>query len=402
MTRVIFLGQLFFAASIVFGSVLQGVKRFFLPAFAPIVYNAGIVIGAVFLTPVMGPIGLAWGVVIGSALHMLVQLVGAIAIGYRYQPYLRLKDPDLILTARQTVPRVVGLAVNQAEFLIMSVIATLGVAGSVTNLTLAYTLNFVPIGIIAVSYAIAAYPTFCERLAEKDMAGMRASFSLTMRQVMFFMIPATVLFLLLRAQIVRVVYGSEGLDWGSTTIIADTLAIFALSFFAQSATYILIRAYYAMEDSTTPFIFAVIGCALTAGLALPLSHAYGIFGLAIGFSVSSMIETAFLWVLLHRKLGGLDERKIAYSLFIFSLAGILCAFVTQGVKYGLVQLFELDTFAHVFIQFSLSSILGGGVYLLSAYFMKSPELRSIISGLQGKFLKSARPAEVGDMGNVTT
>lgn len=402
MTRVIFLGQLFFAASIVFGSVLQGVKRFFLPAFAPIVYNAGIIIGALFFAPVMGPIGLAWGVVLGSFLHMLIQAVGAFAVGYRYMPYLNIRDSDLTLTLKQTVPRVVGLAVNQIEFLLMSILAAVVATGAVRDLNLAYTLNFVPIGIFAVSYAIAAYPTFCERAAAKDISGLRASFSLTMRQVMFFIVPATVLFLLLRAQLVRVVYGAKGLDWGATVIIADTLAIFALSFFAQSAKFILVRAYYALEDTVTPFLIAVIGCALTIGLAVPLSGTYGIFGLAIAFSVSAMCQSAFLWALLHRKMDGLDEKKILYSVFIFSLAAIISAFAIQGAKYGLVRFFELDTGVHVLTQCMVAGGIGIGVYLLAAYFMKSPELRSITAGLQKKFLKAALPAEVGETGAAGT
>jgi putative peptidoglycan lipid II flippase len=402
MTQIIFLGQLFFAASIVFGSILQGTKRFFLPAFAPIVYNAGIILGALFIVPIVGPIGLAWGVVLGSFLHMLVQLVGAISVGYRYQPYLHLKDPDFLLTAKQTIPRVLGLAVNQIEFLLMSILATYIAAGAVRDLNLAYTLNFVPIGIVAVSYAIAAYPTFCERAVAKDLAGLRATFSLTIRQVMFFMIPATVLFLLLRAQIVRVVYGADGLDWPATISIADTLAIFALSFFAQAANFILVRVYYALEDTMTPFIFALLGGVLAVGSAIPLSHAYGTFGLAIAFSGSAMIQAAFLWVFLHHKIGGLDEKKILYSMFVFSLAGILAAFATQGAKYGVVKYITLDTFANVFLQFSVASIVGLGVYLLAAYFFKSPELRSITAGLQQKFLRAAQPAEVGDVTSAGT
>jgi len=402
MTRIIFLGQLFFAASIVFGSILQGTKRFFLPAFAPIVYNAGIILGALFIVPITGPIGLAWGVVLGSFLHMLVQLIGAISVGYRYQPYLQLRDPDLILTAKQTIPRVLGLAVNQVEFLLMSVLAATIADGAVRDFNLAYTLNFVPIGIVAVSYAIAAYPTFCERSAVQDMAGLRASFSLTMRQVMFYMIPATVLFLLLRAQLVRVVYGADGLDWASTILIADTLAIFAISFFAQAANFILVRMYYALEDTLTPFVIALFGGILAVGTALPLSHAYGMFGLAIAFSGAAMIQTAFLWVFLHHKIGGLDEKKILYSVFVFSLSGILSAFATQGAKYAIVRYITLDTFANVFLQFMLASFVGGGIYLLAAYFLKSPELRSITAGLQRKFLKAAQPAEVGDMGPAGT
>jgi putative peptidoglycan lipid II flippase len=397
MTRVIFAGQLFFAGSMVFGSVLQGAKRFFIPSFAPIVYNAGIIIGAIFLTPVMGPIGLAWGVVLGSFLHAVVQLVGAFSLGYRYKPYLRFRDPELLHTLWQSTPRLLGLAVNQISFVVMSAIASGLVEGSVRNLNLTYNLNFVPIGVIAISYAIAAYPTFCERVAHKDIPGLRASFSLTIRQVLFFMIPSTILFLLLRAQLVRVVYGSDGLDWTSTIEIANALGIFALSFFAQASIYILVRVYYALDDTMTPFVMALIATAANLAFGIPLAEKFGIIGLAIAFSVSQMFQMALLWAMLRMKTDGLDEGKIAKSLLILSVAGIAAAFAGQGVKYLVVHFVTLTTFWNVLLQLSATGLAAGGLYLLIAYALKSPEMMSITIGLSRKFLRTAQPVESPDV-----
>jgi putative peptidoglycan lipid II flippase len=397
MTRIIFLGQFFFAFSMVFGSVLQGAKRFLIPSFAPIIYNAGIIIGALFIVPLLGVMGLAWGVVLGSFLHALVQAVGAFSLGYKYRPYIKFNDPDLLQTAWQTFPRIMGLAVNQVNFLMMSAIATHLVSGSIRNLNLAYNLNFFPIGIIAISYAVAAYPTFCERVAHRDIPGLRASFSLTTRQVLFFMIPATVLFLLLRAQIVRVIFGSQGLDWSSTIEVANTVAIFALSFFAQATIYIAVRAYYAMEDTVSPFLIGLASAIVNLALAIPLAATYGIFGLAIAFSASSMLQLALLWAFLRQKTDGLDERKIFTSLAALSVAGIGCAMAAQGMKYVVVQFIQLDTFWGVFLQSGVASVAGLSLYVLLAYLLKSPELKSILSGVQRKFLKNAQVAEVGDV-----
>lgn len=397
MTKIIFLGQFFFAISMVFGSVLQGVKQFFIPSFAPIIYNAGIIFGALFFVPVFGMAGLAWGVVLGSALHALVQAVGVFALGYRWKPYIRITDPDLLFTLWQTLPRILGLAINQFNFLMMSAVASHLMVGAVRNLNLAYNLNFFPIGIIAVSYAVAAYPTFCERVAHKDMSGLRTSFSLTIRQVMFFMIPATILFLLLRAQIVRVVFGAEGLDWDATVEIANTLGIFALSFFAQASIFILVRAYYALEDTVSPFVIGLAAAIVNIALAIPLAATYGIFGLAIAFSASSMIQMALLWAFLRMKTDGLDEQRILTSMIILCITGLAAAFATQGTKYAVVQFVELNTFWNVFFQSVISSVVGLTVYIFGAHLLKSPELKSILSGVQRKFLKTAQPTEVGDV-----
>ncbi len=397
MTRVIFAGQLFFAASMVFGSVLQGAKRFFIPSFAPIVYNAGIIIGAVFFTPIFGPMGIAWGVVLGSFLHMVVQFVGAFALGYRYQPYLRFRDPELLHTLWQSTPRLLGLAVNQISFVVMSAIASGLVEGSVRNLNLTYNLNFLPIGVIAISYAIAAYPTFCERVAHKDIPGLRASFSLTIRQVLFFMIPSTIVFLLLRAQMVRVIYGSDGLDWVSTIEIANALGIFALSFFAQASIYILVRVYYALDDTMTPFAMALIATFANLALGIPLSQQYGIVGLAIAFSLSQMFQMALLWAVLRMKTEGLDEGRIGKSLLILSVSGLVAAFAGQGAKYLIVHFVTLDTFWNVLLELAITTAVAVGLYTLLAYLLKSPEMRSIASGVSARFLKSAEPSEVPDV-----
>ncbi len=395
-SSILFLGQIFFAISMVFGSVLQSTKRFLLYSVAPIVYNLGIIFGALFFVPVMGPLGLAWGTVLGAATHALVQTAGAYGLGYRYRWSFSL-DRDMITTLRQMVPRMLGLAVNQVNFLVMTSFASLLAAGSVTVLQFSYNLNFFVVGVIGVSYAIAAFPTFCEVATDKDR--LRGSISSTVRQVLFFVIPATVLFVLLRAQLVRLVFGAGDFDWPATIATADALAFFAISFFAQCLVFVLVRAFFALKDTWTPFCVGLLGAGVNLGLGYWLLPHAGVAGLTLAFSVAAMLQFAMLWVLLRSQLGSLDESRILRSALILSIAGLLAAFVTQVMKTEFVNFiadiwgWELNTFHAVLGQLLVTSAAGLLVYFGAAMLLRSPEVQEFSSGLRSKFLRSAKPTE---------
>ncbi len=395
MMRVLFLGQCFFALSMVFGSVLQASRRFFLYSLAPILYNVGIIFGAVMLVPIFGPLGLAWGTVFGAFLHALVQGVGVFALGYRYRPSFSL-DHDVRKTLLQMGPRTLSLAMTQINFLIMTSIASTFTAGSVAMLQYAYNLNFFPIGVVAVSYAIAAFPAFCAAVQEnkKVSRAFVDTFSSTVRQVLFFMVPATVLFLLLRAQIVRLVLGAQGFSWEATIMTADVLALFAISFCAQSLVYILVRGFFACEKTAIPVVIALISTGINIVLSFVLAPIWGLLGLAIAFSIAAVVQCAALWGWLRLLVGSLDGRNILRSLAIISFAGMIMAIVTQIAKYEVVKYIPLTTYVGVLLQFVIATSIGGFVYLGIAALLRSPELVSIFAGLKRKMLKRAAPKEI--------
>ncbi|MFZ2682183.1 MAG: murein biosynthesis integral membrane protein MurJ [Patescibacteria group bacterium] len=392
-TRILFLGQAFFAISMVFGSVLQGAKRFILYSFAPIVNNVGILFGAIFLVPLVGLMGLAWGAVIGALLHALIQSIGVYALGYRYSLAFDLKDKDVRRTVLQMGPRVLGIAVGQFNFLFMTFLATGLAAGSVTVLQFAYNLNFFPIGVIGVSYAIAAFPTFCDFVAGDELKRLRESFSATVRQVMFFILPITVITLLLRAQIVRLVFGAGVFDWSATVVTADTLAMFAVSFFAQCLVFVVIRVFFAFKDTWLPFAAGLVAAIINGVGGFMLAPLYGVPGLALAFSIASLVQLAVLWLGLKAKLGSLDEWNLFKSTTILCLASLAGAAVTQAIKYEIVEFVRLDTFYNVLIQTALAGSAGLIVYLAAAFVLQSPEMLAFAQGLRARFMKAAKPTE---------
>ncbi len=392
-SRIIFLGQIFFVVSLVFGSVLQGAKRFALYSLAPIVNNVGILLGAWFLVPLIGPTGLAWGAVLGALFHALIQSLGVYALGYRYKPLFNFADGEVKTTLTQMVPRVMGLAVGQVNLIVMTSLASLLAVGSVTVLQFAFNLNFFPIGVIGVSYAIAAFPTFCDFANSKELGKLREALSSTVRQVMFFIVPATFITLLLRAQIVRLVYGAGVFDWDATILTADVLGILAISFFAQSLVYVLVRVYFALNDTWSPFFIALIAAALNIVLGVILTPTYGLLALGLAISLSAIAQLVLLWVILKQKLGSLDEKTIFKSVASLTFAALAAAAVTQAVKYAVVDYIPLDSFMNVLLQTLIAGGAGLIMYFATALILRSPEMLVFVYGLHGRLIRSAKPTE---------
>ncbi len=392
-TRIMLLAQILLAASMIYGSVLQGMRRFFLSSLAPIFYNLGIIAGAIWFVDALGPIGLAWGVVFGAFLHLLIQLVGVRAAGYRHTWQFRPRDPDSLEILRLMGPRVVGIGTSQVNFVLFTVLASTLAAGSVTLFQFAYNIQYFPVGIIGVSYAIAVFPSFAESLGKNDKKGFVSVFESTVRQLFFFLAPITVLFLLLRAQFVRVIVGAGEFDWTATITTANTLAFFTCSFIAQSLVMILSRAFYALRDTSTPLVLAIVTDILALVAALWLKPSFGVVGLGMAFSLSAIVEAALLWVALRQRIGSLGERSILKSSLVIFIGSLAAGLVIQIVKPLVVARYPLTTFVGVLLEGLVAGGLGLMTYVLVSAALGSSELMDIVASVRRKFLAKAKPSE---------
>ncbi len=391
--RVMLCAQMLLSFSMIFGSVLQGLKRFFVYALAPVLYNLGIILGAVVFEKLLGPIGLAWGVVFGAFLHLTIQLIGSFAAGYTYKFSFNLKDQDAQQMIKMTGPRILGIAIGQLLFLVLTVFATTMSTGSLTIFQFAYNIQFFAVGTIGVSFAIAAFPTFAEAISKNDLDSFRRSFSSTVRQILFFLIPLMMLFLILRAQMVRVVVGAGAFDWQATIQTADTLAFFALTFIPQALVYVLARGFFALHDTVTPLTTGLVAGLVGVISAFLFTPHFGVVGLGMAFSLSAIVNMVLLWVSLRQRVQSLEESIITRSLLKLSVSGIACALLTQAVKPIVIHLFHTNTFLGVLSQGLLAGGMGLAAYLLVAWFLKAQELHSFLSAMQKKVLRKVQLEE---------
>lgn len=377
LTRIMFLSPIFLGVSGIFGGILNSLKRFLVYSLAPIFYNCGIIIGALFLYPLMGISGLAWGVVLGAFFHMIVQYPAVKMSGYKFILNFNWKDNHLKKVARLMIPRTMSLAVTQINLLIITILASTLVSGSLSIFNFANNLQSFPIGIFAVPFALAVFPTLSHFAAGDDRERFIGSISQTFRQILFFIIPSTILILVLRAQIVRVILGSGRFDWNDTILTFQSLGIFAVSLFAQCLIPLLARAFFALHNTVIPFVAGIISEAFNLGLALLLARSYGVLGLVWAFSISNIVEFFLLLFILRARMGSLDDKNIIKATFQISLAAIAGGAVAQLTKYLISPYINLETFMGVFTQMLASGLLGVGIYLAISRYFELPEFDSL-------------------------
>ncbi len=413
LTRIMFFSPVLLGISSIFGGILQSFKRFFVYALSPILYNIGIIIGALFFVPIWGVYGLAWGVVLGAFMHMLVQLPLIFKLGFRYKLNINFKDKYLRKISVMMVPRTLSLATAQINLLVITIMASHLESGSLSVFNFANNLQSFPIGIFGISFAVAAFPALSSVAFDKKK--LIANFSLVFRQILFFIVPATILLLALRAQIVRVVLGTGQFTWQNTLATIDTLGFFAISLFAQASIPLLVRIFYARHNSKTPFyigIFAVfINIILSFFLpkiivvkdVVDLNGAVvqeriflGVAGLALAFSIASIVNFILLWLALRFEFGELDEGRILRSSFKFSVAAIASGIAVQGMKLLVWPYIDMTKMLGVLMQGLSAGISGILVYIAFCSLFKSEELFDFWSAIKRRL--PWKKIETGDQG----
>jgi len=382
LTRLLAVNLIFFAMSNVLSGVLNSVKKFAVYSLAPIVYNASIIGGVVFLAPQYGIQGVAVGAVVGAALHFAIQIPAARKAGFRYRAVLDWSNAGVRQIGRLIIPRAIGQSITQIDQIVNVVIASTLALGSVTIFRWANNIQDLPVTLIGVSLATVAFPVFAETLARGDKEGFTIQFSRIVRQILFLVIPISILILQLRAQLVRVIIGAHGVTWPQTITTSQTLAFFTISLFAQALIPVLARSFYAMQDTRTPVRITAVALGLDIVGSFVLSHFMGVTGLALSYSISSLIAALALFVALRKRVGHLDDERIVRTVFRVIGITILMSIVVQGTKFVLVSLgLDLTRAVGVFAQAFVAGSVGALAYLAFALLFRFEEISLLALGL---------------------
>lgn len=387
LMRIMLLSPFLFGLSMVFGGVLQSLRRFFLFSVAPLFYNLGIIFGTVYLTSIFDINGLAIGVVLGAFTHMTVQYYGAYQAGFRFKKILDFKNSETRLIGKLMLPRTAGLAIAQIDLLVVTFLASFLPAGSLAVYTLANNLQAVPVGLIGIPFALAVFPVMSKLAAEKNIDSFTEKYHATLRQIIFLIAPFFVIFLILNLQIVRLVLGSGSFDWHATLTTAQTLFYFTLGMFFQSIIPLMARAFYSLSDTKTPFFIGVISEIAAIVAAILLMQKYGVCGLAMGSAIGAAINMSSLFLFLHFKLRKNNLLNLSY--FLLQILGALAP--TYAVTYYfeniLENIFDQTRFYGVFLQTILCTAVSLTVFYLSCYLFKLPEINYLFASFKRQWLK---------------
>ncbi len=390
LTRIMMLSPILFAVSGMFMGILNARHHFLFPAFAPVVYNLAIIAGALFFDSVEA---LAVAVVIGAALHLAVQVPALAMVGMVYRPIARWRDAAVQEVGRLMAPRVVGLAAVQFNFLITIFFASTVSDESISAVTFAFLIMMMPLGLFGMAISTAVFPTMAEQAAD-DRAQLRRTLEQSLRLILFLTIPAGIGLMILAQPIVALLLEHGAFDKAATDLTAPVLIFYSIGLFAHAAIEILSRGFYAVSDTRTPVMYAVVALVVNLVLSAALVGPFELRGLALAVSVAAVIEGGLLFAVIGKKLGGLDTPSIGRSLWQTILAAFLMAEMIGFYLILLNAAGRLDTssFADAFLAVAGGTVLGGLVFFAVAKALHSEEFETLYDRIPNMpFLRRTSP-----------
>ncbi|MBI4185512.1 murein biosynthesis integral membrane protein MurJ [Candidatus Berkelbacteria bacterium] len=393
--RILLLQPIFFGLSYLFSGVLNAMKRFVVYAVAPLMYTASIIVATVLFADDYGVKALVWGVIVGAFLHMLVQLLTARAVGFRFILDLHFKDPAIVKLLRLMAPRALGLGAMQLMLVIFTAIASSLGAGAVAVYSFADNIQTMPTAVFGLAFISALYPTLSEAAATENQSAFSELLWRGVRYLLVILIPSGIGLILLRSEIVRLILGTGYFGWQATIATHQTLGLFAISLFAQAIGALLARSFYALHDTLTPTLHQLLGYGVSIGLAFWFAPAtglgLGVPGLALAFSLGSLLTMGLLyWTLRHRvpglRVGEATVRPLLGKLFVGSVTLII---VVQLVKAGMAHLVDLDHVWEVLLRTAVAIITGSLSYWIVMAKLGVEEIALIGRIVRSRFVPAA-------------
>lgn len=401
-SRILLLSPILLGLSNFFGSIVQYEKRFLLYSVSPLFYNAGIIFATALGAQNFGIFAVVCGVTLGAFFHFAVPAIYVAYSGVLPRFRRRVNWPMVRETALISIPRALALSVTQITSIVFTAVAALFGSGAVAVFNFSWNLQSVPLSIIGVSYSLAAFPTLSEHFVKRNMAECGRHVSESLRYIIFWTLPLSALFIILRTHIVRAVLGSGAFDWTDTRLTAAVMSVFALSFLFQSVQLFLTRTHYALGQTKKPLVFGLLGALLTAGFAALLYFGFlaptvsflkafleieGVAGaeiiiLPLAFSLGSLFTSLCLWFTLESETREVATEGLAQSFFQSLASSLVVALTTFWALRFFDRFFVLDSLFHVFGHALLSGLAGIALGVLFLRLIKNKELEGVLSKLK--------------------
>ena len=409
LSRIMILSPILLGLSNLFGIVTQFFRKFFIYALSPIFYNFGLIAGILFFYPIFGIYGLAFGVVFGALMHFMIQVFSSHSCGFTPTLEWKINLRDIKKTVLTSFPRTLGLSFNNIALLLIVSFASYLKSGSISVFNLSLNLQTVPLGIIGLSYAVAAFPTLTKSYASGQISEFKNHLQSATRAIIFWSLPVSFLFIVLRAQIVRVILGSGSFSWENTRLVAASLAVFSISIMSQGLIALFARAYYAGGNTKRPlFINFFSSCSIIA-LSFLFLHIFNhyltfryfiesilkvsdlagteILMLPLAYSFGTIINFILHWIFIKKDFAP-TESFIAKTFFQSLGASFFLGLVAYLSLNIFSPIFGTTTFWGIFWQGFLSGLLGIIAAIFTLYLLKSEELKDITQALRTKFWRA--------------
>lgn len=386
LTRIMFSAVTFTVLAGLTRGVLNSYKIFTSPSIGPVLYNIGMILGALLLGKKLGIYGMAIGVIVGAVMNFAVQVPDFKRVGKRFKFELELQNEGYKKMLRLMGPAIIGLSISQVNLVVNQNIASVLDEGSITALRYANRIMLLPLGIFAMGIATTIFPVLNTQIAKKEYSSFKDTLSLGLRTVMFITIPSTVGMIVLNQPIVRLLFRTGKFTESDVKVTAFALAFYSLAVVGQSAVQIITRGFYAIQDTKTPVKIGALTVIINIILNLIFvrSSKLAIGGIALSYSVTSIINMLLLYKKLSKKLNGLRVSEDIKA----SIKSTIASFVMGGAAFIISRTIEfkfgIDSKLIQLIDIGISITVAIIIYFVVAYILKMPEMDYALAMIKKK------------------
>jgi putative peptidoglycan lipid II flippase len=401
LTRIMIPFLLLIALAAQAMGMLNAFGIFGLPALASAFFNIGSVVGGLLVGFLLGPAlglsaiaGMAYGVVIGGFLQLAVQWPSLSRCGVSYRPDLSVRDPGVRQIVRLIGPAIIGVAAVQINVFVNTNFASAIVdpaTGAVANgpvswLNYAFRFMQFPIGVFGVAIATAALPSLSRSMVNPDYAAFRQTLAHSLALVFLLCIPSAVGLAVLAKPIVALIFEHGKFTAFDTAQTANALAAYAVGLAGYGAIKVLSPAFYALDDARTPMLISVGSIVVNYGMNSLLVGPFGHVGLAFSTSTVALVNFLLLALLMRRRLGGLEGRRLGAAVLRIFAATIPMAMVGWSVN-ELAEALPMSGLALDFTRVMAAVLLAALTFYLSCRLLRIEELNAVAESLGASFLR---------------
>jgi len=369
MTSIMFPFLLLVSLAAVCMGILNTMGKFFIPSIASCFFNLGSILGGVslaYIFPRFGlqPIvGMAWGVVIGGLLQLIIQIPSVKNQGMRYRPCVRIADPGLLRIMKLMVPAIIGLSATQINIFINTFFAAGCAQGSVSWLNYAFRILWFPIGLVGVSLSVATMPVVSGHASRGDTTKLKEAYISSSVLSLLLSLPATCGLVFLAQPIIRVIFQHGNFTAADTVFTAQALSLYAIGLFAYAAQKITVPVFYALNKTKYPVIGSFITIALNVCIVMATLEQFQYKAIALSTSLCIIVNFLFLNTVLYREIKGYDLGYLCACMLKIIPASLLTGVCAQWT-YGWCRSVLGDMFMTDVV--SLFTAIGAGIIIYAA------------------------------------
>lgn len=382
-TRISIFSIYFISCIAVFIPFLHVNNKYYIPALIGFPLNIITIISIVVSTKLNSKI-LAYGSVLAYFSQFILLYIYIYIKGFRYKFFINIKDIYIKKLLIITIPAILGASVNQINVLIDRTIASGLPSGSISVINYANQLTLLVESIFVAPFITIMYPVITKMIVNKDIDNTKKTIKESVNSVSLLVTPAMIGFLIFSREIVILLYGRGAFEQQAIQNTSNVLFYLSLGLIGFGFREVLVRVFYAMQDTKTPVINSVIAMIMNIILNIILSEIYGVVGLALATSISAIFAVILLFISLQRKTGLVEFKNISITFVKILIASLAMGVISRFIYNNLLQVMSNN------LTLIISIISGALIYLIIISFMKIEDVDKITNIIVVKFRKLIR------------